>query len=101
MAEVSIRELKSHLSEHLRLVAEGERITITRRGKPVGRIVPELAPEETDEERIRPKLQDLAARGLITRVPEGKPKGLAKPVKLIGEGPTVSEMVLGDRSGTK
>jgi hypothetical protein len=52
---------------------------------------------ETPEQRLDRKLRDLLARGIISRIPTGKPKGLPKPVKLIGEGPTVSEMVLEDR----
>jgi prevent-host-death family protein len=37
---VSIRELKSRLSEYLRRTRKGESVVITDRGVPVGRIVP-------------------------------------------------------------
>jgi prevent-host-death family protein len=97
MAEVSIRDLKSRLSEHLRRVRQGERITITSRGKPVGVIVPVPARDETDDERLHRKLLELKERGILAQVGTGKPKGPKKRVKLIGEGPTVSEMVLADR----
>jgi prevent-host-death family protein len=45
MAEESTREVgafeaKTHLSELLAAVEGGERVTITRRGKPVARLVP-------------------------------------------------------------
>lgn len=39
-ATVSIRELKSRLSEFLRLTRKGESVIITDRGVPIGRIVP-------------------------------------------------------------
>ena len=96
MVTVSVRELKNKLSEHLRRLEHGESITVTRRGKPVGVLSP-IPADETPEERLQRKLRDLAARGIISRIPTGKPKGLPKPIKLIGEGPTVSEMILEDR----
>jgi prevent-host-death family protein len=92
MIEVSIRELKSHLSAHLRRLEQGETITVTRRGKPVALITP---PEAGDDELTR-KIRDLQARGLV-RWGGGKPKGLNPPLKLTGEGPTMSEMIIEDR----
>ena len=44
-----VRELKTNLSEYLRRVEDGEVITITKRGKTIGRIVPEST---SLEERI-------------------------------------------------
>lgn len=35
--EVSVRELKNHLSEYLRRVQAGEELTVTVRGQPVAR----------------------------------------------------------------
>jgi prevent-host-death family protein len=40
MKTVGAFEAKTHLSELLDLVAEGERVTITRRGTPVAMLVP-------------------------------------------------------------
>ncbi len=37
---VGIRDLKAQLSKYLRMVQAGATITITDRGKPVGRLVP-------------------------------------------------------------
>jgi prevent-host-death family protein len=37
---VGVRELKQHLSEHLRRVAQGETLQVTDRGVPVALIVP-------------------------------------------------------------
>lgn len=38
--EISVRELKSHLSETLRRVAGGEEITVTSHGKVMARLLP-------------------------------------------------------------
>lgn len=38
--EVSVRELKDHLSEYLRRTQAGEEINVASRGRPVGRLVP-------------------------------------------------------------
>ena len=38
--EVSVRELKSRLSEYLRKLKSGEEITVTAHGKPVARLLP-------------------------------------------------------------
>lgn len=37
--EISVRELKSHLSEYLRRVAAGEEVIVTSHGKAVARLV--------------------------------------------------------------
>ena len=37
--EVSVRDLKDHLSEYLRRARAGEEILVTSHGKPVGRLV--------------------------------------------------------------
>ncbi len=41
--DVSVAEAKNHLSELLRSVEEGERVVITRNGKPVAQLVPSPA----------------------------------------------------------
>jgi prevent-host-death family protein len=38
--DVGIRELKAHLSAHLRSASEGRTITVTDRGRPIAMIVP-------------------------------------------------------------
>ena len=50
--EAGIRELKSQLSAYLRQVKAGERIVITERGRPIGRLVP-IA--QTVEEQLEPE----------------------------------------------
>mgnify|MGYP006444835599 CR=1 FL=1 len=37
--EVSVRDLKDHLSEYLRRARAGEEVLVTSHGKPVGRLV--------------------------------------------------------------
>lgn len=92
MADVSIRDLKSRLSEHLKRVGRGESITITRRGKPVGVIVPAYPAESESARRMR----ELAARGLV-RWSGRKPAVPERRVKLKGKGPLMSELVIADR----
>jgi prevent-host-death family protein len=53
MAEtVTARAANQHFSRLLREVAEGKSFVITHRGRPVARLVPELAP---DAERLTPE----------------------------------------------
>ena len=74
MTEVGAYEAKTHLSRLLERVASGERITITRHGVPVARLVPaEPGPArplaETVAElkafRMGRRLGDLSLRELI------------------------------------
>lgn len=92
MTTVSMRELKNNLSDYVRRASEGEEIVVTNRGKAVATVRPLPAPIETLDQ----KLDRLAAIGLIRR---GKGKFVPRTprIKLRGEGPTVSEMVLQDR----
>lgn len=68
MEMIDAREAEGHLPELLDRVARGENLTITRRGKPVSRLVPiaireELAREAIDritEQRKHIKLAPLA-----------------------------------------
>lgn len=53
MNTVGAYEAKTHLSELLDRVERGERVTITRHGKPVARLVPVPgAPDRTVDEAI-------------------------------------------------
>jgi prevent-host-death family protein len=47
---VSIRELKTHLSQYLQLAKDGRRVVITERGTPIARIV---ITGDSFEERLR------------------------------------------------
>ena len=91
MIEVNVRERKSRLSHYLRKLDEGEQIIITRRGKTVGTIIP--APQE---DRFRARMAELQAKGIITW--SGRKATFPKKgVKMQGEGPTMTEMIIEDR----
>lgn len=69
--QISLREANQHLSRYIKTVEQGEELVITRRGKPVARLVPvatkpELSPEQLEalsrtRERMRPG-RDLGGR---------------------------------------
>jgi prevent-host-death family protein len=92
MVEVSVRDFKNRLSEHLRRLEDGEAITVTRRGKPIAVVTPVVA----GEDRLTKKLRELVATGRY-HWSGGKPKGSNPLIVLRGEGPTMSEMILEDR----
>ena len=59
MKEVGAFEAKTHLPKLLNRVAKGERITITRRGKPIALLVPiEHSPVLTPREAVH-RLREL------------------------------------------
>ena len=90
MNTVGIRELKAHLSRHLRRVRSGARLVITDRG----RAVASLQPIETRGDTAW--AQALVAGGQA-HWSGGKPAGSKRPVALEKEGRTVSAAVLEDR----
>jgi prevent-host-death family protein len=49
MATVGVRDLKNRLSEFLRRVADGERITVTDRGRPIAVLGP---PDATPDDAL-------------------------------------------------
>lgn len=71
MISVSVSEAKDRLPELLRKVEAGERVTITRHGKPVGEIAAPQTPKNTFSfERIR---RDIEAAGYAangSRIPD-------------------------------
>jgi prevent-host-death family protein len=81
-ATVGIRELKDSASAIIDRVEGGESITVTKRGRPVARIVSAEMP---------PGLAALIADGSV-RPSEGS-RQLPKPAKLQGTGKTAAEYV--------
>lgn len=79
---VGIRELKNSISRIIERVEAGEPITVTRRGKPVARIVSATVP---------PGLAALIANGTVR--PGNGLRHTRKPVKLQGTGKTAAEYV--------
>lgn len=59
--DVSVRELKSRMSEYLRRVAAGEEVVVTSRGKTVARLVPPAAPRKgaVSEHEVIERLRNL------------------------------------------
>ena len=88
MASVGVRELKNRLSALVRRAAEGERITITDRGRPVAVLGP--AESKREDEAIAALVREGLARW-----GGGTPRGSKKPVKLRGR--PISDTVLEDR----
>ena len=52
MTTMNIHEAKTHLSELLAAVERGEEVLISRRGKPVARLVSAAEPEQKPKARI-------------------------------------------------
>lgn len=79
---VGIRELKNSASRIIDRVEAGEPIMVTRRGKPVARIIPTATP---------PHLAAMIAGGAVR--PSNGIRHVPKPVKLTGSGKTAAEYV--------
>ena len=89
METVGIRELKAHLSRHLKRVRSGARIVVTERGRSIATISPVETPADVAWAH-RLVLEGKAHWS------GGKPVGSARPARVTG-GRTVSEAVLEDR----
>lgn len=89
MEMVGIRELKTHLSRHLKRVRSGARLLVTERGRSIATITPVEAPADVGW------AHQLVAEGRA-HWDGGKPTGCRRPVS-IAPGRTVSAAVLEDR----
>ena len=88
MDTVGIRELKAHLSRHLKRVRSGTRLTVTERGRSIATISPVEAPADVAW------AYRLVVEGRA-QWSGGKPVG-SRPARVTG-GRTVSDAVLEDR----
>ena len=88
METVGIRELKTHLSRHLKRVRSGTRLLVTERGRSIATINPVAAPVDVDW------AHQLVADGQA-HWNGGKPAGAKRPAKITGR--TASSIVLEDR----
>ena len=88
MDTVGIRELKAHLSRHLKRVRAGARLAVTERGRTFATISPVEASPDVDW------AHRLVAEGRA-QWSGGKPKGAARPPKLTRR--TASSVILDDR----
>ena len=88
METVGIRELKTHLSHHLKRVQAGERLLVTERGRSIATISPVDVPADVDW------AHQLVVEGRA-HWNGAKPTGARRPPTLTGK--TASSIVLEDR----
>jgi len=88
MDTVGIRELKTHLSRHLKRVQAGQRLLVTERGRAIATISPVDLPADVDW------VHQLVVDGRA-HWNGGKPSGAKQPAILTGK--TASSIVLKDR----
>ena len=86
---IGIRELKAHLSRHLKRVQAGARLVVTDRGRSIATIAP------IEPEPARAWTRQLVAEGRA-QWEGGKPAGCARPVEVAPDR-TVSAAVIEDR----
>ncbi len=85
---VNIREFKARLSYYLRLTKGGQVVEIRERGRPIGRLIPTVAPLE---ERI----EAMARSGLVKW--NGKRLPPRSPVVQARGGKNVADLLIEDR----
>jgi prevent-host-death family protein len=91
METVGIRELKNHLSRHLKRVRSGARLAVANRGRPVATLSPVEAPPGTAW------ANELVEAGLA-HWNGGKPTGSSQPLVPLGSRErSVSAVVLEQR----
>jgi len=91
MIHAGIKEVKNNLSQLLARVKAGEEILITKRGKPIARIVR----ENHGYNSIREALEPLVQNGLVTLPSRSILKNHISALDTSGK--PVSEMVIEDR----
>jgi prevent-host-death family protein len=90
MVEAGVREVKDRLSEYLRKVKAGEEVVITEHGRPVAKLSRVAAAP------VRPAwLERMIARGEIIPGTGGMPRG--SNIRMRGEGPTISDIIIQHR----
>jgi prevent-host-death family protein len=92
MQRVGTREFKNRLSRCLRAVRAGQTLVITARGKAVAKLSP-TGEEQSDQNSLRERLEELEARGLI-RHGRGR---LSKFRAVKSRGKSASEMIIEGR----
>lgn len=86
--QVSVRDLKNHLSKYLHLVREGKKVTVTSHNKPLAEI------RALPQKMVESELQQIFSLAGI-RWNGKKPTGSESRPKIIGK--TAAEMILEDR----
>jgi prevent-host-death family protein len=88
---VGARELKTRLGGYLRAVRSGATILVTERGEPVA----ELRPAPRAAASLESRLNELAARGIVSRG-TGRPLPPFAPIRAAGR--STSHIIRADRS---
>lgn len=83
MADVGIRQLKNETSSVIERVESGEIVTVTRRGRPVARMVPANLPHG---------MAQLVQEGVV-RWSGSSMKLPGRPPRLTGDGPSAADYV--------
>ncbi len=94
--EISVRELKSRLFEHLRRAAEGEEVVVTSRGKAIARLVAPRAARRGRAGDLDAAVALLRSQTWV-RPGRGKPRLPAYVLKLKPGEKTLAEIVSGER----
>ena len=76
---VGIRDAKMHLSKYLKMVQQGAEVTITDRGRPVGKISPIHTKDLPLKERIK-RMEDL---GQLESATGEDPKKIPPPIPVL------------------
>ena len=90
-SQVSVRDLKTHLSEWLARAQAGEVVEVTSHRKPIARITA-VKPAASG---LSSSLQKAIDAGLISW--SGQKPVFPPPIKLRGKGKLISEIVIEDR----
>ena len=91
MITAGIRDLRNHLSQHLKAVRNGDEIVVTDHGEPIARIVKEPRKEPSWRDKIAP----LAAKGLVRLPTRERERDIPRPRSLPGK--PLSEIIVEDR----
>ena len=96
MEQVGIRELKNHLARYLRSVRQGRSIIVTKRGKPIARLVP-LPPagQSALSPDIEDRLWELTSEGVLAW--SGRTFQLPEPAAANPSDYQLSDLVVEDR----
>ncbi len=94
--DVSIRELKNHLSEYLRRVQAGEEVIVTSRGRRIARLSGAREPLSAGELE-RAAVDRLSATPWIRTGTGGRVRGADRPVKWPKDEKPLSEQILDER----
>jgi antitoxin (DNA-binding transcriptional repressor) of toxin-antitoxin stability system len=93
---VSVRELKAHLSEYLCRVQAGEEFDVTLRGRPIARLGATLAARQSDDPEAAVRAQ-LGSLSWVRLGSGGKPEGLDPPLALKSGEKPLSQILLEER----